>query len=119
MHITFFFCFSAYKCCVCNYLLASKALLCITHGMHSQFVTFSLTFRSFWLSLIVFETIACLKDVYLRKAMIVVALNASLNVLLIFNVCHCLLIISLKFSIVGLLCYHRWIYIFPYYISFD
>ena len=47
------------------------------------------------MSLIVFAPMVCLNDVYLRKAMIGVVLNASLNVLLICNMRYCLLIISL------------------------
>ena len=44
----------------------------------------------------------CLKDVYLRKAMTGVALNTFPNVLLIFNVCQCLLIVSMILGIVEL-----------------
>ena len=69
--------------------------------MHSPLVTFYLTFRSFWLCLIVFVPIICLNDVFMRKAMTSVALNTFLTVLLIFNICQCLLIISLIFGKVG------------------
>ena len=44
----------------------------------------------------------CLNDVFLRKAMTGVALNTFPNVLLIFNICQCLLIIYLMFGKVGL-----------------
>ena len=74
----------------------------VFRGIYSHFLTFYLTFRSFWLSLIVFAPIVCLNDVYLQKDMIAVVLNPSLNVLLIFNMCQCLLIISLIFGIIGL-----------------
>ena len=74
----------------------------VLHGMHSPLVTFSLTFRSVWLCLIVFVPMIFLNDVFLRKAMIGIALNLFPNVLLKFNVCQCLLIISLIFGKVGL-----------------
>ena len=38
-------------------------------GMHSALVAFFLTFRSFWLSLIIFVPFICLNDVFLRKTM--------------------------------------------------
>ena len=41
-------------------------------------------------------------DVFLRKAMTGVALNTFPNVLLIFNICQCLLMISLIFGKIGL-----------------
>ena len=74
----------------------------VLHGMHSPLVTFCLTFSSFWLCLIVFVPMICLNDVFLRKAMTDVALNAFPNVLKMFNICQCLLIISLIFVKVGL-----------------
>ena len=74
----------------------------VLHGMHSPLVAFCLTFSSFWLCLIVFVPMICLNDVFLRKAMTGVALNTFPNVLLIFNICQCLLIISLIFGKVGL-----------------
>ena len=74
----------------------------VLHGMHSPLVTFSLTFESVWLCLIVFVPMICLNDVFLRKAMTGIALNLFPNVLLKFNVCQCLLIISLIFVKVGL-----------------
>ena len=79
----------------------------VFRGIYSHFLTFCLTFRSFWLSLIVFAPIVCLNDVYLQKALIGVVLNPSMNVLWIFNMCQCLLIISLIFDIIGLLCYKK------------
>ena len=36
----------------------------VLHGMHSPLVAFCLTFRSFWLSLIVFLSMICLNDVF-------------------------------------------------------
>ena len=78
----------------------------VFRGIYSLFLTFCLTFRSFWLSLIAFAPIVCL-DEYLQKAMIGVVLNPSMNVLWIFNMCQCLLIISLIFGIIGLLCYKK------------
>ena len=74
----------------------------VLHGIHSPLVAFCLAFRSFWLSLIVFVPLICLNDVFLRKAMTGVALNVFPNVLLIFNICQCLLMISLIFSKIGL-----------------
>ena len=70
----------------------------VLHGMHSPLVAFCLTFRSFWMCLIVYVPIIYLNNVFLQKAMTGVALNASLNILLIFNICQCLLIISLIFG---------------------
>ena len=43
-----------------------------------------------------------LNDVFLRKAVTGAALNTFLNVLLIFYICKCLIIISLVFGTVGL-----------------
>ena len=43
-----------------------------------------------------------LNDVFLRKAVSGAALNTFLNVLLIFYICKCLIIISLVFGTVGL-----------------
>ena len=43
-----------------------------------------------------------LNDVFLRKAVTGAALNTFPNVLLIFHMCQCLLIISLVFGKVGL-----------------
>ena len=43
-----------------------------------------------------------LNDLFLRKAVTGAALNTFPNVLLIFHMCHCLLIISLVFGKVGL-----------------
>ena len=51
----------------------------VFRGIYSHFLTFYLTFRSFWLSLIVFAPIVCLNDVYLQKDMIAVVLNPSLS----------------------------------------
>ena len=74
----------------------------LLRGMHSPLVAFSLTFRSFSLSLTVFVPMICLNDVFLLKAMTGVALNAFPNVLLTFNICQCLSLTSLIFSKVGL-----------------
>ena len=74
----------------------------ILHGMHSPLVAFCFAFSSFWLCLIVFVPMIYFNDVFLRKAVTDAALNTFLNVLLIFNICHCLLIISLIFGKVGL-----------------
>ena len=79
----------------------------VFRGIYSLFLTFCLTFRSFCLSLIVFAPIVCLNDEYLQKAMIGVVLNPSMNVLWTFNMCQYLLIISLIFGIIGLLCYKK------------
>ena len=72
------------------------------HGMHSPLVAFCLTFSSFSLCLTVFVPMIFLNDVILRKAMTGVAFNTFPNVLLLFNICRCLLIISLIFGKVGL-----------------
>ena len=56
----------------------------VLHWMHSPSVAFSLTFRSFSLSLIVFVPMICFNDVFLRKAMTGVALNTFPHILLIF-----------------------------------
>ena len=69
----------------------------VLRGMHSSLITFCLTFRSVWLWLIAFAPMTCLNDVFLKKAMIGVALKKFPNVLLIFNISQCLLIISLIF----------------------
>ena len=69
----------------------------LLHGMHFPLVTFCLLFRS-----TVFVPVVCLNDVFLWKAMNVVALNTFSDVLLIFNTYQCLLIISLIFGKVGL-----------------
>ena len=74
----------------------------ILHGMHSPLVTLFLTFRGSWLCLIMFVPMISLNDVFLRKAITGVALNTFANVLLIFNICQCLLIISLIFGKIGL-----------------
>ena len=74
----------------------------VLHGMHSPLATFCLTFKYFWLWLMVIVPIICLKDVFLRKVMTGVALNTFRNVLLIFDICQCLLIISLMFGKVEL-----------------
>ena len=49
-----------------------------------------------------FVPMISLNDVFLRKAITGVALNTFANVLLIFNICQCLLIISLIFGKIGL-----------------
>ena len=72
------------------------------HGMYSPLVMFCLTFKRFWLWLIVFEPMICLNDVFLRKAVIGVALNTFPNLLLISNICQCLLINFLEFGKIGL-----------------
>ena len=56
----------------------------------------------FWLWLIVFEPMICLNDVFLRKAVIGVALNTFPNLLLISNICQCLLINFVEFGKIGL-----------------
>ena len=56
----------------------------------------------FWLRLNVFVPMICHDDVFLQKATTGVALNTIPNVLLIFNTCQCLLIISLIFGKVRL-----------------
>ena len=70
----------------------------VLHGMHSPLVTFSLTFRSVWLCLIVFVPMIFLNDVFLRKAMILVALNTLSSILLTLDISQCLLIIFLIFG---------------------
>ena len=60
----------------------------VLRGMHSPLVTFCFTFRTFWLSLIVFVPMICLNDVFLQKTITGVALNTFPNVLLIFNICN-------------------------------
>ena len=74
----------------------------VLHGMHFRSVAFCLTFRSFWLSLIVFVPMIYLNDVFLWKAMTGGALNTFPNVLLIFNICQCILMIFLIFGKVAL-----------------
>ena len=73
----------------------------VLHGINFPLVTFCLTFRSFWLWVIVFVPMFCLNDLFLQKAMNGVALNTFLNVLLIFNICQCLSIIYPIFGKVG------------------
>ena len=65
----------------------------VLHGMYSPLVQFRLICRSFWLWFIVFAPMTCPNDVFLRKAVTSVSLNTAPNVLLIFNICQCLLII--------------------------
>ena len=74
----------------------------ILHGVRFLLVTFCLNFRSFWLWLIVLVPTISLNNVFMRKAMTGVDLNSFPNVLLIFNMWQCLLIISLIFGKVGL-----------------
>ena len=81
----------------CNYLLAWKTLWCITWNAFS-FIRLCLIFRSFWLCLIVFVPMICLNDVFLRKAMILVALNTLSSILLTLDISQCLLIIFLIFG---------------------
>ena len=59
-------------------------------------------FQKYLLWLIVFVPMICLNDVFLWKAITGVCLNTFPNVLLIFNIFHCLLIIYLIFGKVGL-----------------
>ena len=70
----------------------------VLHEMRSSLVTFCLVFRRFCLPPIVFVPMICLNDVFLRKVMAGVALNTFPNVLLIFNICQCLLMIFLIFG---------------------
>ena len=72
------------------------------HEIYSSLVMFCLTFKRFWLWLIVFEPMICLNDVFLRKAVIEVALNTFPNLLLISNIYQCLLINFLEFCKIGL-----------------
>ena len=81
----------------------------VLHVIHSPLVTFCLTFKlqltfclTFCLWLIVFVAMISLNDVFLRKVMTVGALNTFPNVLLIFDICQCLLIIFPIFGKVGL-----------------
>ena len=83
-------------------------------GMYSLLVTFCLTFSSFWLCLIVFASMICLNDVFLRTALTGVSLNTFPNALLIFSIYQCLLMVSLIFREVGLYCYT---YVFLYCIN--
>ena len=57
----------------------------VLHGVHSSLVVFFLTLRSFWFSLIVFTSVICLNDVFLRNSKTGVALNTSPKVLLMFK----------------------------------
>ena len=101
MDVHYFFCLDTFKVLVaitCWY----KKNRDVLYGIHSPLATFCLTFRKFWLCLIVFVPKIYFKDVYLRKAMTDVALNTFPNILLIFNICQCLFIISLIFGKVGL-----------------
>ena len=74
----------------------------VLHGIHSPLIAFCFTWRSFWLSLIVFVPISYLSKVFLRKTLTGVTLNTFPNLLLIFNICKCLLMISLIFCKIGL-----------------
>ena len=97
MYVKFLFCLDAFKCCGCNYLLIWEVSWCITWNEFS-FSHIWLTFRSFWLWLIVSVPIICLNDVLLWKTLTGVALNTFPNVLLIFNICQFLLITFLMFG---------------------
>ena len=101
MDVHYFFCLDTFKVLVaitCWY----KRNRDVLYEIHSPLATFCLTFRKFWLCLIVFVQKIYFKDVFLRKAMTDVALNTFSNILLIFNICQCLSIVSLMFSKVGL-----------------
>ena len=85
--------------------MLSIAIICwherhrdVLHGMPSPLFAFCLIFRSFWLCLIVFVPMICLNDVFLRKAMILVALNTLSSILLTLDISQCLLIIFLIFG---------------------
>ena len=117
IYIKFFFCSGAFRYCVCNYLCWHVSHRDVLHWMHTSLVKFCLTFRSFWLWLTVFVTMICLNDVFFCKAITVVALIAFPNVLLIFNIYQCSLIIYLIFGKVEL-CYGKWNYVFLYCINF-
>ena len=73
----------------------------VLYIMHSPLVAFYLTFRSFWLWLIVFIAMICLNDVCLRKAMTGVALNIYWYLIYI-NILKWLLVIFLIFGKVQL-----------------
>ena len=100
MRDKFFFCLDSVKFVV--------AIICwnekhrdVLHGINFPLFTFCLTFRSFWLWVIVFVPMICLNHLFLQKAVNGVALNTFPNVLLIFNICQCLSIICPIFGKVG------------------
>ena len=101
IYVKFIISLHAFKCCGCNYLLTWEALWCIARNAFS-FSHIFFYFQKYLLWLIVFVPMICLKDVFLRKAITGVSLNTFPNVLLIFNIFHCLLIIYLIFGKVGL-----------------
>ena len=75
----------------------------VLREVHSPLVVFCLTIKSFcFFFLIAFACMICLNDVFLRNSMSGVALNTSPNVLLMSNICQCLLIYFLTFTKFGL-----------------
>ena len=83
--------------------------------MFSPLIIFCLTFRIVWLWMIVFVSMIYFNKVSIPKTITAVALNTFLNVLLIFHIYQCLLIISLIFCKV---LYVTVNYVFLYCISF-
>ena len=73
----------------------------VLHEIHSPLVAFSLTLKSFWLCLIVFVPMICLDNVFSLKVMTCVTFNTFPDVLLIFNICQRLSIVSLIFGKAG------------------
>ena len=68
----------------------------VLHGMH--FSSFSHILFDLQKFLVGSECMVLFKDVFLRKDKTGVALNTFPNVLLIFNICQCLLVYSLIFG---------------------
>ena len=101
IYIQFFFCFGAFKCCGPNcWYKIHFGVLHEMYSMYTPLLAFFLTFKSFWLCLIVFVPVIRTNDAFLRNTMIGVDLNAFLNALLIFHIYQCLLI-CLIFGKVG------------------
>ena len=65
-----------------------------------------LTWSAFSFSCVLFNfqklLVICINDLLLLNAITNVAMNLSPNAILVFNICHCLLTISLIFAKVGL-----------------
>ena len=96
IYVKFFFCLDAFICCCCNYLLTWDASWCIAWNIFS----FNHILLDRKKVLVVNDCICtndCFNNVFMWKAIAGVALNTFPNVLLIFNISQCLVIISLIF----------------------
>ena len=73
----------------------------VLHGMHSSLNTFCLTVRNFWLSLYLYQCFVLTMYFYGRLWLVLLWIHFRMYYWY-FNICQCLLIISLIFGKVGL-----------------